>query len=492
MLQVELGPIGSEQQSQRERILRSAVQLQTQLKQSQQKLEALTQQLANTLSEAQDANMSPASAELPSCTSAAAQAKQRDAVGAQQSSALMESLFGSDDEDEGTGADAMISHTQGKTPVGKQQVRSAAGAVQQHRQTTAATAQARDPANAAGSRLDAKQGGLAGAAGQGDASQRSQGSTGPGPSSGQKLLDPAAPRRSISFSNSLRRRQAAAVQQRRDAFNEAADAALIQTLAQRSAAGAQAADSASEEAAAKPEGDESSHVTLGGTSHKLMHDVPTGSNASQAPVTQETDRPSIASVPVQASDAMPSALPQQPSGTQDLPGGRVHPAAAPPSASSSPALAEGPAATEPPEAPRVITRTSRPEPAPKLKTGSRLAASMAKLAASKRAPNEEPPPEAAATQVKQSGGVEKKSALSEDVKRALLAKVCQPLEPLSSAFVLLTHCHSHPTPTSHPHPHLLPSPAWARTWYVLSVIPTLECDTVVYCATVIIVLMHFC
>lgn len=442
LFQVEVGLIGSEQHSQRERKLRSAIQLQAQLKQSQQKMEALTQQLASTLSEAQHAQTSANAPELhPYIASEAAQAKPGAAEGTQQSSALMESLFGSDDdEDDGIGTDATTSHTPVKARSGMQQGASAAGAAQQRRQTTA-TAQARGTPGTSGPQSDADLGSLPSAAaviGQGNPSTRAQHSNRPSPSPSQQLLDPAAPRRSISFSNSLRRRQGAAVQHRRDAFNEAADAALIQTLAQRRAAGAQAADSATEQsrepAAAKPEADESSHLSQRSTPYDPSLGPLAGSDLSQPFVEEETGTPVTPSKPAQASSAMPLALPQQPSGTQGLPGGRVNSAAAPAPASSSPTVAEGPTPKQPPEAPRVITRTSQPEPAPKLKTGSRLAASMAKLAASKRAPNAEPPPVAAATQVKQSTA-ERKSTLSEDVKRALLAKVCQ---PSSSVFVLFT------------------------------------------------------
>lgn len=424
MLQVEVGPIGSEQQAQRERMLRSSIELQTQLKQSQQKLEALTQQLASTPSEAQDAHVSANSAEPhPHSATAAGQAKPRAAAASQQTGALMASLFGTDDDQDSS--DDNNKHIQVKLPASKQQGGSAAGAAQQRRQTTAVTAQSKGvTAGVAGPRFDAKQGGLpsAAAVSQGGSSNRAQGSTAPKPGPGPKPLDPAAPRRSISFSSSLRRRQASAVQHRRDAFNEAADAALIRTLALRSTAGAQAHGSAAEQppvaAAANPEADESSHVLPQSITHKQPHAGLAGTELSQAPL-KDTIGPASPSVPDQASKAVPSALPQQPSGTQDLPGGRVQPAAALPSSSS--AMAEGPPATE---APGVITRTSQAEPAPKLKTGSRLAASMAKLAASKRAPNDELPLPAATAQVKQSDSVEKKTALSEDVKRALLAKVC--------------------------------------------------------------------
>ena len=199
MLQVEVGEVGSERHTQRERMLRSAIELQTQLEQSQQKLEALTQQLADTSpSEEQEARVS--AEPNPDSPSGTALVKPGDAAARYPTSALMDSLFGSDDD---VGDNA----SQGaKTPAGKQYAGSAAGVAQQRRQTTA-TAQA-------GPTLDlahASHGGPAsGAFGQGNSSDGAQRSTAPGPS--QQLVDLAAPKRSISFSNSLRRRQTSSIQ----------------------------------------------------------------------------------------------------------------------------------------------------------------------------------------------------------------------------------------------------------------------------------------
>ena len=197
---------------------------------------------------------------------------------------------------------------------------------------------------------------------------------------------------------------------------------MLQAVAQRSAAGTQAGDSASglptQAAAAKPEADESSPVMSESIPHKPLHNAMAGADSQQASP-KEIDNQTNADVADQATNAMPPALPRQPSGTQDLPGGRVHSGAV----TASSAMAEGSIAQDAPEAPKLITRTSQAEPAPKLKTGSRLAASIAKLAASKRAANDQPAP--AAAEVKPShGDGQKKSAIPEDIKRALLAKVC--------------------------------------------------------------------
>lgn len=410
-LQVEVGEVGTQQHAQRELMLRSAIELQAQLKLSQQKLEALTQQLAeSSVPEAQAAHSSADVAEAESHSvkgkpDAAAAASQ------QKSTALMESLFGSDDDVEvavGDGQEAQVRII----PAGKQQAESAASVAQQRRQSTA---QAAGTADVVDRRPDthANQGSLPHThSSQCTSSHRAHHGTTAGPS--QPLVDPAAPRRSISFSNSLRRRQASSIQQRRDAFNAAADAAAMQAVAQRSTAGSQAADSS--EAAAKPEGDVSRQGVPDSIPHKPQLGAKAGTGMPQA--VKPDSSPDTAGMPDQAISVVPSALSPQPSGTQDLPGGRVQSAAA----SASPAMAEGLTTQSPEEAPKVITRTSQAEAAPKLKTGSRLAASMAKLAASKRVPNDPPTP--AATPAQQSGDAKKRGAIPEDVRQALLAKVC--------------------------------------------------------------------
>ena len=412
MLQVEVGEVGSEQHAQREHMLRSAIELQTQLKQSQQKLEALTQQLADTPSEAQDTHTS---------ADAATPATHSVKVATQHTSVLMDLLFGSDDNDVGVeGSGSQVAQVK-TAPTGKQQAGSAAGVAQLRRQTTTGAAQTAGTAHVADvadqrAGAPAHQGSLHTVGNSvGNSSNRAQHSTTAGPS--QPLVDPAAPRRTISFSNSLRRRQASSIQQRKDAFNAAADAAVLQAAAQRSAAGSQAAVSASGPSpgavAAKSEADESMRALPEVSLHRPMHGTSSGIDINQAPV-----KPSSASVPDQEVSVMPSALPRQPSVTQDLPGGRVQSAAAPPAPARTAGLM--PQGCE--EVPKVITRTSQAEPAPKLKTGSRLAASMAKLAASKRAPSDQPAPVAAAA-MQQIGDGQKKSVIPEDVKRSLLAKV---------------------------------------------------------------------
>ena len=431
MLQAEVGEVGSEQHAQRERMLRSAIELQSQLKQSQQKLEALTQQLADSPSEAQDTHTS-ADAATPATHSVKVAVLDRQpdvATATQHTSVLMDSLFGSDDDDDDVGVAAsgsQVAQVKKNAPTGKQQAGSAAGVAQQRRQTTSGAAQTAGTARVA----DVADHQVAAHAHQsslrmadislGNSSNRAQHSTTAGLS--QPLVDPAAPRRSISFSNSLRRRQASSMQQRKDAFNAAADAAVMQAAAQRSTVGSQATASVSEmsqgAAAAKTEADESRRGLLGSSPHKPTHGRSSGDDIHKT-LAKPNSVVSSASGPDQGSSVSPSTLPRQPSVTQDLPGGRVQSAAAP----AAPARTAGLMAQGSEEAPKVITRTSQAEPAPKLKTGSRLAASMAKLAASKRAPSDQPAPVAAAPPAQQSGDGQKKSAIPEDVKRALLAKV---------------------------------------------------------------------
>ena len=79
----------------------------------------------------------------------------------------------------------------------------------------------------------------------------------------------------------------------------------------------------------------------------------------------------------------------------------------------------------PKEAPNVITRPNQAEKAPKLKLGSRLAASMAKLATS-RQPESAKPEVAATTSAALPTSAKdqnKQSTIPEDIKKALLAKV---------------------------------------------------------------------
>lgn len=424
MTQVEVGEGGSEQHAQRERMLRSAIELQTQLKQSQQKLESLTQQLADTPSEAQDTHTS-ADPAMPDTLNVKETILPGKPDAAAPTSALMDSLFGSDDDDD----DAKASNSQAqvtKASAGKQQAGSAAVAAQQHRQIRADAAQAAGTGLVAGvanrrAGTHAKQGNLATADFIPDNSKdRAQRITSAGP--GQQLVDPAAPRRSISF-NSLRRHQVSSVQQRKDSFNAAADEAVMQVAAQRSTAGKQAAAVTASgpslgAAAAKPKADQSRPEAPGSSPHKAMHGTSSGTDIHQTPM-KPNGVVSTASAPNQEIGHMPSALPRQPSVTQDLSGGRVQSAAAP----AAPAQTAGLVAQGSEDVPKVITRTSQAEPAPKLKTGSRLAASMAKLAASKRAPSDQPAPATAAAAMQQSGDVQKNSTIPEDVKRALLAKV---------------------------------------------------------------------
>ena len=126
---------------------------------------------------------------------------------------------------------------------------------------------------------------------------------------------------------------------------------------------------------------------------------------------------------------------RQTSGTQDLPTGRTQSWGP-----THPAGAEQGVQEEEQDAPRLITRTSEAEVAPKLKVGSRLAASMAKLAAAKTAGKPQPdvaPSAAAVPNPLKEGG--KTSTIPDDVKRALLAKVICCCQLHRSAFKCALH-----------------------------------------------------
>lgn len=415
---MDVGEVGSQQHAQREHMLRSSIDLQAQLKQSQQKLEALSQQLAATPSDAQVTSTSAATPKaLPQAHHAVAsgQANSQDAKKADQSSALMEALFGSDEEDSavqdheakvksqaGKSAKAELLREETKAVPTLSAGTAAVGRQQGTQQTVAKADQGVSHAAAADARRN-------------DSNLRAQHSAGADPGPSQQIqLDPAAPKRSISFSNSLRRRPASFIQQRRDAFDEAADAAVSQALAQRSMATTQAAGLASQPlsqaAEAEQESPASALVTPVITSEKQNHgmNVPQPKQALKTHTNAQTN----ASVPDQATHMMRGPVTQGPEG---LPTGRVQ--------SAGSAMTKRSKGTEAQDALKVITRTSQAEAAPKLRTGSRLAASMAKMAASKRGGNEQQEAVAAAP-VEQHEDVQKKSAIPEDVKRALLAKVC--------------------------------------------------------------------
>ena len=209
----------------------------------------------------------------------------------------------------------------------------------------------------------------------------------------------------------MRRRQTSSVIQRREAFNEAADAAISQALSQRAAAAAptQASDLASESAqdaaVAKPEADVSHHVVPGSVPQQASH-------VGHVPPAVQLE---------QANHVTASDQSQRSSSTQALPSGRTGSGLQP----ENPAGIKRDKHEEEQDAPKLVTRTSQAEVAPKLKTGSRLAASMAKLAASKKAGDGQadvaaPAAVAAPLPPKDDG---KKSAIPEDIKHALLAKV---------------------------------------------------------------------
>ncbi len=413
-----MGEIGSDPHAELERLLRSSIDLQTQLRQSHQKLEALSQQLSTLSASEQAIATDNAPLQPGDATSVPGQPKPipgTQAAAFKQTGDLMKGLFGSDEDD----SDSADREADSQKAVPAQQA--AASSV-----TAAQTDRLQQVVSGNGQPVSEQSGRVSAAShsstdrqpaatpvfsGTSHRTGLTRNSIPSSSSLGQRLVDPTAPKRNISFSNSMRRRQSSSVIQRREAFNEAADAAISQALSQRAAAAAptQASDLASESAqdaaVVKPEADVSPHV------------MPVG-------VPQQASYVGHVTAAVQcdhANHVTASDQSQRLSSTQALPSGRTGSGLR----SESPAGSKRDNHEEEQDAPKLITRTSQAEVAPKLKTGSRLAASMAKLAASKKAGNAQAdvaaPAAAAAPLPPKDGG--KKSVIPEDIKHALLAKV---------------------------------------------------------------------
>ncbi|KAA6425451.1 MAG: UV-stimulated scaffold A protein [Trebouxia sp. A1-2] len=414
---VDMGEVGSHPHAELEHLLRSSIDLQTQLRQSHQKLEGLSQQLS-TLSASEQGTAADSAplrpGDAPSVSGQPKPIPGTPGAALKQTGALLKGLFGSD-EDDSDSADheadsqkaapaqqaAASSMTAAQTDRLQQVVsRNGQPASQQSGKASAAlhSSTDRQPAAARSSSGPSHKRGL-----PGDSIPSSS-------SLGQSLVDPTAPKRSISFSDSMRRRQSSSVIQRREAFNEAADAAISQALSQRAATAAPtkaselASESAQGAAMVKPEADVSSHVMAVSVPQQASH---VGHVTAAAQLDQANH--------VTASDQS-----QRSSSTQTLPCGRTGSGLR----SENPAEIKQDNHEEEQDAPKLITRTSQAEAAPKLKTGSRLAASMAKLAAAKKAGSAQadvaaPAAVAAPLPPKDDG---KKSVIPEDIKRALLAK----------------------------------------------------------------------
>ena len=420
---VDAGEIGSGAHAELERTLRVSIDLQTQLKQSHQKLESLSQQLASL--PAGEAGSAMSDEVQPSGNGALGSGERksgpRDArpvpgdggadagticTDPKQQSALMERLFGSDDDsgdDNKDNSNVSVQRQEAEAPQASGQLPKEASSVQESAVARVGTA-ADVPLNFLTDR-DAipfggdNQAGLGAESGNKISISRNLTDSS---SLGQRLVDPTAPKRAISFSNSARHRQSTSAKRRTEAFNAAADAAINQALAQRAAtedtqASDLASQSAQDAAVVKPEADASTTITLG---------------------RQQPSHVSHVTAVVQPEQATDVTV-RQASGTQDLPTGRTQTWGP-----TDPAGAAQGVQEEEQDAPRLITRTSEAEVAPKLKVGSRLAASMAKLAAAKKAGKPQPdaaPSAAAVPNLPKEGG--KMSTIPDDVKRALLAKV---------------------------------------------------------------------
>lgn len=216
-MQADVGTPGSEQHAQRERMLRSSLAMQSQLTACKHRLQSLGQQLAD-LSKATAPSVQPANP--------AAHYSPSRAV-SQAQAGIMDDLFGSDD-DESLEAEAKPAAAKSST------------LAQSPKAALALSAEAAGCAsadNAGATRMHAKgatqdlpsvrKGSLLSSTsvqpvGQGAALSSEQKPRLP--------MDPAAPKRSISFHNSIRRKQSGA-KQRAQAFNDAADAAIAEAVA---------------------------------------------------------------------------------------------------------------------------------------------------------------------------------------------------------------------------------------------------------------------
>ena len=339
-----------------------------------------------------------------------------------QTAALMERLFGSDGDEDSDSTDDKAKLEKpafphqaaaegSKTPQQKQQSPLPASAVVQ---SVSKSGNVPTASHRATDLQGARSGSAQGTSQETAASQHLPSSA----SLGQRLVDPAAPKRSISFSDSMRRRQSSSAVRRRQTFNDAADAAISEALSQRNAATAatQATELASQSAELVSQSVQDTAVVQPGA------DVST--HVTPVSVHHQTAQPYVSAIfqPDQAAQATATDQMQRSSSTQALPTGRTGSGLG---SEVSASTGQQGKQEEGQDAPKVITRSSQAEVAPKLKMGSRLAASMAKLAASKNAGNahhDSAAPAAAVTLVppKADG---KKSTIPEDVKRALLAKV---------------------------------------------------------------------
>lgn len=389
-MQADVGSPGSEQHAKREQMLRASLAMQTQLKVCRQELQTLNQQLA-----------AQSSASVPLAdlgVNARSGLSQTSAVAAGQAVNMVD-LFGSDDEVEDTDdPPAVAQPAQGKP--GK----SARSAVPStiadnvtalHMPTTHATqhlpsARLGNPSSLmsvpAGSQA---RGGML-------HQQKQQ----------AQAFDPAKAKRSISFNNSIRRSRQVA-KQRSQVFNDAADAAVAEAAAtaRLKSADANATELASQLADA-PE------------RNKAPDCIPRPSTQPRA-VAPQLAMPTASAAAATVSAAAPAAAAPVPTAAAPAPI---------PSAPARSASATVLAVLKEPET--TVTRPIHAEVAPKLKMGSRLAANMAKLAASRKATSAAavPPASTAApadvadkqqAPVKKEG---KKSAIPEDIKRKLLAK----------------------------------------------------------------------
>lgn len=402
--------------------------MQTQLTACRQKLQSLGQQLADIH------NTTTSTAPVINTTS-----RQPDGKAQTKTEAgIINDLFGTDD-------DSDAEPTEGKSTRPLQSVTAALAPLTSTGGSTAL------PVHSRGATQDLP-------SGRGDSllrlpSRQSSGQAGgalPVQHKQQQALDPAAPKRSISFHNSIRRNPSAA-KKRTQAFNDAADAAIAEAAASARlrVAESNASDLASRPMIAPRASDKSAQLSRAAA---FQSSSTTVSNSTPS---KEADHHSrLQPQATSAQEAVRQQGGRAPSGNvaQTAEPARPHPdLAQPPRCASgqspqramqptnllsqrpTPAASKAEPTVPEAESGRTITRDVKAEAAPKLKVGSRLAANMAKLAASRKAssiaaaqpagsaavaPSQEAAEQEA--QVKEQG---KKSTIPEGIRQKLLAQV---------------------------------------------------------------------
>ena len=202
-MQADVGTPGSAQHAQRERMLRLGLAMQSHLTASKQRLQRFGQQLAD---------LNKATAPSETHVNASSHHSPPRAV-SQAQAGLMDDLFGSDDDNSLEGGAKTVSAK--SVPL----ARSLNSALAQPVASGDNVAVAQKHAKSATQDLPSLR--------KGSFSSPSQSRALSSEQKQQVPVDPAAPKRSISFNSSIRKKQSGA-KQRAQAFNDAADAAIAE------------------------------------------------------------------------------------------------------------------------------------------------------------------------------------------------------------------------------------------------------------------------